>query len=121
MSREQKRKAIKMAKKKGIPKSIVELYFNIKLHGSPPQQFNEGDKVKLDIEAIKKHSDYSKLTERYRNFVNDHVDDIFTIVCDKGRQNTNTLVCLAEDPDKWLFWTGNLKLVERGDKDAQEN
>lgn len=113
MGREQKRKTIKIAKKNGIPKSVAELYFSMKLHGSLPNTFNEGDKVRLNIEAIKKHQDYPKLTRKYHDFIDSHADDVFTIKKDNGRKDTNTLVCLAEDKDGWLFWTGNLTLVER--------
>ncbi|MDD5022427.1 MAG: hypothetical protein PHR82_09925 [Endomicrobiaceae bacterium] len=121
MGREQNRKIAKIAKSKGVPKSVVELYVNMRLHGSPPQTLKEGDKVKLNISSIKRHPDYPKLTERYHNFIDSHADDIFTVKKDATRKDTSALVCLEEDEDGWLFWTGNLIPIKDGEDNVQSN
>lgn len=73
----------------------------------------EGTKVKLNINRIKNHPEYLKLTDDYRTFVEANENTIFTVEYDKFRKNPSTLVCLKEDPTpvKWLFWTGNLTKV----------
>lgn len=121
MGREQNRKIAKVAKSKGVPKSVVELFINMRLHGSPPRTLNEGDKVILNVSSIKKHPDYPKLSEKYHNFVDSHINDVFTVKKDENRKDTNTLVCLAEDEDGWLFWTGNLIPVKDGEDAVQQD
>lgn len=108
MNRNQKRKFIKAAGEKGIDKSMAELYLKMKQHGSPPIELKEGDMVRLNINSIQKHPDYSKLSVMYREFVEVHKEDIFTVVYDRRRQLNPTEVCLKEDPFGWMFWTGDL-------------
>lgn len=108
MNRAQQRKFVRAARKKGVDKSVAELYLRVKNHGSVPQRFEEGDKVRLNVERIRKHPDYGRLSSIYREFVESHVDDIFTVAYDARRKENPTEVCLKEDRAGWLFWTGDL-------------
>lgn len=108
MNRSQRRNFVKSAQKKGVDKSIAELYLRVKQHGSVPQELQEGDRVRLNVENIKKHPDYGRLSQAYRDFVELHEDDVFTVVYDERRKEKPTEVCLEEDPTGWLFWTGDL-------------
>lgn len=108
MNRKQRRNFVKSAQNKGIDKSIAELYLRVKQHGSVPQELKEGDRVRLNIEGIKKHPDYERLSQAYRDFVESHENDVFTVAYDKRRREKPTEVCLREDPTGWLFWTGDL-------------
>lgn len=118
MNRQQKRAFIKKAQGKGINKNVAEAYLAIKEAGlnnvSLPKQFQEGDKVKLDVEKIKRRKDYEKMNPRYREFVESNVDTVFTVHLER-----ETLISLVEQPE-WLFWSGSLVKVKRR-TDAEES
>ena len=67
MNKEEKRKAVRAAH--------VLAKLNIT---SADKWVKEGDKVRLNVERIKKRGDFSALQEEYRQFVNDNEDTIFT-------------------------------------------
>ena len=62
---------------------------------------------------MKKHPDWNRLDERYRAFVEDNVDTVFTVEYDEQYQREPLWVCLKEDttPTKWLFYIGDLKVI----------
>lgn len=119
MNRQQKRAFVKKAKSKGISKNVAEAYLAIKEAGldkvSLPKQFQEGDKVKLDVEKIKRRKDYEKMNPRYKEFVESNADTVFTAHLER-----ETLISLAEQPE-WLFWSGSLiKVKEKTDAEEPE-
>ncbi|MDO5546868.1 MAG: hypothetical protein Q4F79_00050 [Eubacteriales bacterium] len=118
MNRQQKRAFVKKAQSKGISKNVAEAYLAIKEAGldkvSLPKQFQEGDKVKLDVEKIMQRKDYEKMNPRYKEFVESNVDTVFTAHLER-----ETLISLAEQPE-WLFWSGSLIKVKEN-ADAEEN
>lgn len=118
MNRQQKRAFVKKAQSKGISKNVAEAYLAIKEAGldkvSLPKQFQEGDKVKLDVEKITQRKDYEKMNPRYKEFVESNVDTVFTAHLER-----ETLISLAEQPE-WLFWSGSLIKVKEN-ADAEEN
>lgn len=71
----------------------------------------EGDKVRLDLEVIRKHPNYEQLLPAYRKFCEENAETVFTVSYDKSLKQS--LVSLAEDTTepKWLFWIGDLKKV----------
>lgn len=71
----------------------------------------EGTKVQFRIEKMKSHPDWNKLDTKYKEFVEQHVDTVFTVVYDEQYPVEPLWVCLAEDPNpiKWLFYIGDLK------------
>lgn len=111
MGREQRRRFVQAARKKGLSPYMADLYWKMK-NSKADNALHEGDRVKLDIKAIQRHPDYNRLTESYRNFVESHVDDVFTVVYDRRYQDNPMVVCLKEDPDNRLFWIGNLVKVD---------
>lgn len=112
MNRSQRRKLVKSAEQKGINKSIVELYIKMKQRGSIPIELIEGDQVRLNVDSIQKHPDYGNLSALYREFVESHKDEVFTVVYDRRRKEHPTEVCLKEDSHGWMFWTGDLIKVD---------
>ena len=75
----------------------------------------EGTKVKLNWELIKRHPDWKIQRKDYKEWVEAHKDDVFTVEWDEKRKNNNTsdkkfLVCLKEDETnpKWLFYSSTL-------------
>jgi hypothetical protein len=79
----------------------------------------EGTKVKINLVNMQNHPDYSRLTEKYRNWVEGHADDLFTVKYDPKHLDNPVLVSLAEDKTypKWLFWVGDLIEVKENDND----
>ena len=116
MNRSQTRKFRSLAKRKGVSHSLAEMYISMRNRGSAPQDLREGDLVRLNIEQIMKHPDYLRLSKRYRDFVETHAGDIFTVQYDRSAsvQKLNSVVALKEDPDGWLFWTGGPGFACRG-------
>lgn len=110
MNRQQKRAFVKKAQSKGISKDAAKAYLAIREAGldklSLPKQFQEGDKVKLDVEKIKRHKDYERLNPRYKEFVESNADTVFTAHLER-----ETLISLKEQPE-WLFWSGSLIKVK---------
>lgn len=75
----------------------------------------EGTKVKLNWELIKRHPDWKIQRKDYKEWVEAHKDEVFTVEWDENRKRNNTsdkkfLVCLKEDETdpKWLFYSSTL-------------
>ena len=73
-----------------------------------PLEFNEGDKVMLNMFAIQTRLNYSKMNEGYKKFVEESDGKVFTV---HFEHDNNKLVTLLENP-KWLFWCGDLIKVD---------
>ena len=110
MNREQKRAFVKKAKKRGTSEKAAKAYAEIISGGSgtptPPQNIQEGEKIRLDIDKIKARQNYEIMNEEYKKFVNENAETIFTAHVEKP-----TLISLQEEP-RWLFWCGDLIKVE---------
>ena len=79
------------------------------------QQLEEGTKVKLNWELIRRHPDWKIQRKDFKEWVEAHKDEVFTVEWDEQKKKNNTtdkkiLVCLAEDTTepKWLFYTSTL-------------
>lgn len=70
-----------------------------------------GDKVMLDVHTICMNPNWSRLTNKYKEWVFAHGADVFTVEYDEAHMVDPVLVCLAEDntKPKWLFYVGDLK------------
>lgn len=75
----------------------------------------EGTKVKLNWELIKRHPDWKIQRKDYKEWVEAHKDEVFTVEWDENRKRNDTsdkkfLVCLKEDETepKWLFYSSTL-------------
>ena len=118
LNRQYRRAFVKKAQGKGISKNVAEAYLAIKEAGldnlSLPKQFQEGDKVKLDVEKIKRRKDYGKMNTKYKEFVESNADTVFTAHLER-----ETLISLKEQPE-WLFWCGSLiNVKEDEDTDGE--
>ena len=116
MNREQKRDVVKKAKKKGIKESEAKAYANIISEGAgtptPAQDITEGEKIKLNVEAIKNRKNYKDMSKMYKEFVEANADTIFTAHVER-----KTLISLNENQNKWLFWCGDLIKVKEETED----
>lgn len=104
---------MKDAKRKGVSKAASMAYIaaqeaGINLGESITQNnIQSGDKVTLNIEAIKSRKNYDSMTENYKTFVEENAGRVFTAKVEK-----NSLVTFEED-NTWLFWGGDLQIVEQ--------
>ncbi len=74
----------------------------------------EGEKVKLDVKKITGRADWQKASERYRSFVMENKNTVFTVQYEEKYGIKPSLVTFAED-NTWLWWTGDL-IVVKNDK-----
>lgn len=97
---------IKSARKRGVKPALAKAYADIMRNGqgntTKAQGFEEGEKAKLNVEALKARKNYSVMTDAYREFVEDNTDTIFTV--HKEHEN---IISLSGYP-QWLFWSGDL-------------
>lgn len=109
MNREQRRHPSKISLDDRIKSAVESLQKKEKNSIIIP----EGIKVKLNIDRIKKDVNYPRLTDKYKIWVDNHADEVFTVEYDEKHQENPTLVCFKEDTSKpkWLFWTGDLTIL----------
>lgn len=110
MNREQRRALAKIAQKHGMSNELAKTYAEIASgtgEHTKPQVFEEGDKIRLNIEAIKARKNYERMSQMYKEFVESAGDTVFTAHVERAN-----MISLSEEP-KWLFWSGDLiKVVE---------
>ena len=75
----------------------------------------EGTRVQFNLKKMQAHPDWNRLEQRYRDFVEQNVDTVFTVEYDEQYPKEPLWVCLAEDPNpiKWLFYIGDLKVIKK--------
>lgn len=80
----------------------------------------EGTKVKLNYESLTSEPTYPKKVNRYREFVENNKDKIFTVKYDEKYKDRPVLVSFAEDTNevKWLWHCeSDLIVVENVEND----
>ena len=112
MNREDRRKLQKKLSKKGYSSDTVN-QLN-KLSAAINHKTPEGSKVKLDIKTIKSYPDYKEMNPKYKQFIEDNVDKIFTVEYDERYKDSAIIVTLKEDETdpKWLWSVLDLKVVD---------
>lgn len=113
MNRESKRNLTKQLKEKGYSKKDIDLAITFKEHTQNSIVIPEGQTVKLNYESITTNINYPRLTDKYKRWIEDHKDDIFTVEYDEKYKTNPSLVCLVEDDTepKWLQWVGDLIII----------
>jgi hypothetical protein len=114
MNREQRRTFAKNLRAKGISKESVSNIAKLKQKLDSVPRIAEGEKVRLNVKSILSDPDYEKKQDRWKQFVQDNKDAIFTVEWDDRHRDNPVLVCLKEDPSplKWLWWVGDLEVVK---------
>lgn len=106
MNREQRRAFVKKAKSKGISEKAAEAYAAILDKGvgkvTPSQPIDEDEQVMLNVEAIKARQNYGRMSDFYKQFVEESSGKVFTAHVERPN-----LISLKEEP-QWLFWSGDL-------------
>lgn len=118
MNRKDRRTFVRQAKKSGASKGAAMAYLAMKeLEENNPEafkKFQEGDKVRLDIDRITNRSNYENMTDEYRAFIEESRDKVFTVHIE-----SNAMICLKENPE-WLFWKGDLIAYKTENEEANE-
>lgn len=112
MNRKQRRALNKKPKKvnKHDPQKIIDFEKTLRMarnsimEKTPKKEFEEGSKVRLNLEAIKARKNYIHMSKPYKDFVESNDGTVFTVKLEHGNKS---LVTFEED-DKWLFWAGDL-------------
>jgi sRNA-binding carbon storage regulator CsrA len=101
------------------PNTIIQFEKTLKLakdsvkNKTEPVSLKNGDKVKLNVEAIKNRPNYIHMNENYKKFVDENENSVFTV---KLEYETNNRVVSFEEESSWLFWCGDLILIhDKGD------
>ena len=73
---------------------------------SEPIHFDEDEKAAIDIVKVMAHTNYDRMSEPYKAFVEQSAGQVFTV--HKEQEN---IISFKENPT-WFFWSGDLlKLV----------
>lgn len=118
MNREQRRGLEKRIRKRGSSaqdaKAYVEIINNadaIRSGGTgqntPPNSFQEGDKVHINLEAVKNRTNYERMSKPYKDFVESSEGVVYT-----AHVEGKNMISLVECP-RWLFWSGDLEKAEQ--------
>jgi hypothetical protein len=111
MNREKRRKFTKELKAKGFSKDKIVTYLNFATKDSKVI-IPEGTKVKLDIEKIKAHPDYEKRTPKNKKWIDDNIDNIFTVKYEEYYGDNPVVVAFLEDEIGWNFHVMDLIVVK---------
>jgi hypothetical protein len=74
----------------------------------------EGQKVRIDYKQISSRKDYAGMQPKYKQFVEEHRENIFQIKFN-DRYKDHSIVSLIDERGNqpiWLFWLGDLIMVE---------
>ena len=119
MNREQRRAFVKNAKSRGVSEKAAEAYAAILDKGvgkvTPSQPIEEDEQVMLNVEAIKASQNYGRMSELYKQFVEEGLGKIFTAHIERPN-----LISLKEEP-KWLFWSGDLIKCSKAESEASDD
>lgn len=71
------------------------------------KHLEEGEKVMLRYDAITSRPLYKSMRQDYKDFIEAHKNDVFTVVYDAAfRTESPTIVCLKEDPtEPKILWS----------------
>lgn len=110
MNREFRRNFVKQARKNGVSTKAAENYIDVAKNGTGEhtarQNINNGDLVKINIEAVKARQNYDKMSEKYKEFVDENKDTVFTAFVE-----SDNLISFKENR-AWLFWSGDLEVIQ---------
>ena len=113
MNRAQRRAEVRNLQRGGMKRN--EARAMVEKYRESDIPLEEGTAVKLNYEMMKRHPDWKIQRDDFKEWVEAHKDDVFTVEYDAKRKERNSSdmkynVCLAEDTTepKWLFYTSTL-------------
>lgn len=102
LNRDRRRKFVKEAKKKGIPKEYIDAYLTMMNSNAASDEIKENEKVMVNVERVTSSKNYDSMSSGYKEFIQNCIGQIFTVHIED-----NGLISLKESPE-WLFWSGDL-------------
>lgn len=113
MNREQRRSKPKKVDKHSDKKikafeSMWKAAMNSLSKHTDRQDFKDGDRVMMNVDAIKARPNYGKMNQRYRDFVENNAETVFTVEIE---HENGSLIRFKEEPT-WLFWGGDLLSIK---------
>lgn len=113
MNRAQRRAEVRNLQNRGMKRTAARAMVEKYRESEIPLE--EGTPVKLNYDMMKRHPDWKIQRDDFKEWVEAHKDDVFTVEYDEKRKASNSRdmkynVCLAEDTTepKWLFYTSTL-------------
>lgn len=72
-----------------------------------------GTQVKLNLSAIQKDPNYQRKSDKWKAWIEQHKEEIFTVECDPKFGDQPKVVTLKEDASdpKWLWFIGDLDVL----------
>ena len=69
LNRDKRRKFIKEAKKKGIPKEYIDAYLTMMNSNETNDEIKENEKVMVNVERVTSSKNYDSMNGRYKEFI----------------------------------------------------
>lgn len=69
LNRDKRRKFIKEAKKKGIPKEYIDAYLTMMNSNETNDEIKENEKVMVNVERVTSSQNYDSMNGRYKEFI----------------------------------------------------
>jgi len=104
MNRKDRRDAVKKLREKGYSKSQAESVVGfLRDHNyTPPGNFKDGDRVRINASQIKDSRDWPDMNPKYKAFVEENEDTVFTVKMERP------VLATFEEDNTWWFYTGDL-------------
>lgn len=93
-------------------KSMDDLTLNPYIKITPPEPIPEGTEVKLNYEVITKRVNYPTLSQKYKDFVEVHKNEILHTTNENAKEG---YVCIKEDELKIWLWAPLFDLLYRNE------
>lgn len=91
-------------------KSMDDLALNPYIRITPPEPIPEDTEVKLNYEVITKRVNYPTLSQKYKDFIEIHRNEILHITNENAKEG---YVCVKEDESKIWLWAPLFDLLYR--------
>lgn len=103
MNREQRRKMNKVLKSTEKYDLTSISLFN--------KNLKDGDSIKLNVDQMMRHKDWQRLNPKYREFVMQNRDTVFTAKIRRRNQSGDPVIIDLNENDMWSFWIGDLIII----------
>ena len=102
MGKTDKEQVGQMSEEKQQALEKMKMLYNLSMR----RYLKEGDKVKIDVERIKKRTTWDRMRSDLKEFVLSNEDTVFTVEFDEFHEKYPSLVCFKEDTkDPKALWS----------------
>ncbi len=104
--------AIKFRAGNANVQSMSDLALNPFINIELDEPIPEGTEVKLNYDVITKRPTYPRLSQKYKDFIEAHKDEVLHTTDENAKKG---YVCLVEDPDKLWLWAPLFDLLYKNE------